>query len=340
MRKLKVVQVGVGHDHAYGSIGSLKNNKNIELLGYVKFDNETEVFNKFVNRYADIQELTLEEVYAIKDLDAVFIETEDKYLTHYAYEFIKRGIAVQMDKPGSQDKQSFDRLFKLAKEKNIVLHTGYMYRYNPAIKRLIKAVRNGELGKILYIEAQMNCKHTLEKRKWLKDYKGGMMYFLGCHLVDLILTLQGVPNEIIPLSSSTNEDVGEDIGFAIFKYGKNCSYVKSTAVECGGYLRRQITVCGEKGTIEINPTETYCGHNAWGDDMYKSIMYISLEKDGGSSWGFRANKTETEPYDRYEEMYEEFFQIVNGEIENPYSYDYEMLVHDILLRACGIEIGE
>lgn len=337
MKKFNVVQIGVGHDHAYGAISSLSHRENVNLLGYVKFEGEDATFNKHFKRYEGIPQLSLEQVYNLKDLDAVFIETEDKYLTRYAYEFVKRGIAVQMDKPGSQDRESFNKLFNLAKEKNVVLHTGYMYRYNPAIQKLIHIVKSGELGDILYIEAQMNCIHSEEKRKWLKDYKGGMMYFLGCHLVDLLFQLKGAPDEIIPLNSATNENVGEDIGFAVFKYGNNCSFIKSTAVELGGYLRRQIVVCGEKGTIEINPIENYSGVNSWGDDKYESDMYIALSANGGDGWGFRANKIEIGPFERYETMYDEFFKILNGEMANPYSYDYEMVVHDLLLKACGVQ---
>ena len=67
-------------------------------------------------------------------------------------------------------------------------------------------VKSGELGKIYYVEAQMNCIHNDEKRAWLKDYKGGMMNFLGCHLVDFILQVQGEPDKIIPYNSASERD--------------------------------------------------------------------------------------------------------------------------------------
>ena len=323
MKELKVVQIGTGHDHSFAPINSLKKRDDIDFIGYVRLDGEKKTFD-------GIKELSYDEVMSMGDIDAVFIETEDKYLTYYAYEFVKRGVAVQMDKPGGQDKKSFDALFDLAKEKNVPLHLGYMYRYNPAIKKAVDMVKNGDLGKIYYVEAQMNCVHTDEKRKWLKDYKGGMMNFLGCHLVDLVLQLQGVPDEVIPLNSSSGKDFGEDIGFAIFKYGENASFVKTTGVEIGGFMRRQIVVCGEKGTIEINPTEYFVDNERINCDAY-----ITLEKDKEKGWTYRTQKISFEPYDRYDEMYDEFFKIVRGEIENPYTYEYEKLLHDTLLRACG-----
>lgn len=326
MKKLKVVQIGTGHDHSFAPINSLKKRKDIDFLGYVRIDGETKTFD-------GVPELSYSDVLTMCDLDAVFIETEDKYLTEYAYEFVKRGIPVQMDKPGGQDKKSFDALFDLAKEKNVPLHLGYMYRYNPAIKRIFQMVKSGELGKIHYVEAQMNCYLTEEKRKWFKEYKGGMMNFLGCHLVDFILQIQGVPDEIMPYNSATENAFGEDIGFAVFKYGDNVSYIKSTGMESGGFMRRQIVVCGEKGMVELKPTEYFVENG-----KMKTDMYISFVSEDSLKWAIPAEKITFGPFDRYDEMYDEFFKIVRGEIKNPYSYEYEKKLHDALLAACGIKL--
>lgn len=326
MKKLKVVQIGTGHAHASAPISSLKKRRDIDFLGYVKIKDDKETFD-------GIPELDYDEVLKIKDLDAVFIETEDRYLNEYAYEFVKRGIAVQMDKPGGQDKSSFDALFDLAKEKKVPLHLGYMYRYNPAINKAIEMVKNGELGEIYYVEAQMNCFHKASSREqWLKGYSGGMMNFLGCHLVDLILRIQGVPDEIIPCNSSSGNGL-TDMGFAVFKYGDKASFIKSTAVESSGFMRRNIVVCGQKGTIEITPTEYY----PEGSGTVQTDMYVSLIEDKGKDWNYRPQKKVYVIPDRYDDMYDEFFRIVRGEIENPYTYEYEKTLHDVLLRACGIK---
>ena len=322
MKKLNVVQIGTGHDHAYAPVSLLPKREDIRFSGYVRVEGETKTFD-------GVPELSYNEVLSMRDLDAVFIETEDQYLTKYAHEFVKRGIAVQMDKPGGQDKKSFDALFDLASEKGVPLHLGYMYRYNPAIKKVIGMVKNGDLGEIYYIEAQMNCFHPDEKRKWLKDYQGGMMNFLGCHLVDIVLQVQGVPDEIIPYNAASEKQFGEDMGFAVFRYGDRCSFIKTTAVETGGFMRRQIVVCGEKGTVEIHPTEYFADHGKLCSDVY-----ITLDK----SWSYKPDKISFGPYDRYGDMYDEFFKIVRGEMKNPYSYEYEKLLHDTLLKACGVKI--
>lgn len=67
-------------------------------------------------------------------------------------------------------------------------------------------------------------------------------------------------------------------------------------------------------------------------------MYITLDKDREKGWAYRPEKISFDPFDRYDEMYDEFFKIVRGETENPYGYDYEKNLHDILLKACGVQL--
>ena len=94
-----------------------------------------------------------------------------------------------------------------------------MYRYNPYLSDAIKRAKDGELGKIISVEAQMNCYHQEPLRSWLGNYPGGMTFFLGCHLVDLIVAIMGEPTRIVPLNKCTGltGDRENDYGFAAFE---------------------------------------------------------------------------------------------------------------------------
>ena len=81
-----------------------------------------------------------------------------------------------------------------------------MYRYNPAVRKLKKEIEAGKLGGVYSVEAHMDCGHNPAKRQWLHQFPGGMMFFLGCHLVDMICYLQGFPKEVIPYNCSTGYD--------------------------------------------------------------------------------------------------------------------------------------
>ena len=45
-------------------------------------------------------------------------------------------------------------------------------------------------------------------------------------------------------------------------------------------------------------------------------------------------KTKSEPFDRYDDMMKNFAEIARGK-ENPYGYDYELELFELVMQACG-----
>ena len=175
----------------------------------------------------------------------------------------------------------------------------------------------------------MSCTHSDEWRRWLANFPGGMLFFLGCHLIDLIYRIMGEPLEVIPLSTSTHfRDVHtEDFGMAVFRYPNGVSFAKTCDVEKGGFLRRQLVVAGEKGTVEILPLEAFA----------EGGQYTVMRENFTDEWAGGWVTSQSEVYDRYDDMMKNFAEIVRGK-ENPYPYDYELGLYVLLLRACGKEV--
>lgn len=336
MKKISVVQIGIGHDHASMVLGSmLKQSDAFDVKALALPESEKTDFAQKIEYFnGKLPIITAEEALGLSGLDGVVIETEEVNLTKYATLAAKKGLAVHMDKPGGTNLAEFEELIRTAKEKNVVFHTGYMYRYNDTINEAIEKVKSGELGEIYSVEAQMNCFHAPEKRQWLSRFEGGMMFFLGCHLVDLILRIQGDPEEIIPMNTCTglNGVKAEDYGFAVFRYKNGISFAKTCAAEAGGFERRQLVICGEKGTIELRPLERFT------DGGEKNITGIrNIPESEKKSWGYIAPFEFSEPFDRYDGMMKAFAEYVRGEKTNPFDYDYELKLYRTVLRACGVK---
>ena len=51
-------------------------------------------------------------------------------------------------------------------------------------------------------------------------------------------------------------------------------------------------------------------------------------------WQVEWKKTKSEPFDRYDNMMKNFAEIVRGK-ENPYGYDYELKLFELVMKACG-----
>lgn len=339
MKKIKVIQIGIAHDHAWSTYGTMRNSDQYEVAAVVVPEGEEcgiPRVNQFLGGFKETPVLSLEDALNIEGLDAAVIETHDVDLTRYGLMAAERGLHIQMDKPGSPDQASFEKMLSIQKKNNKLFHFGYMYRYTPAIVQLMQDIRAGKLGDIYSVEAQMNCWIVKDKRDWLGQFPGGMLHYLGCHLIDLIVQIQGIPDEILPLSTSTGIDgvTAQDFGMAAFRYQNGISTAQTTSTEMGGYFRRQLVVCGSLGTVELKPLEFYSpAHENW-----ILPLHTDVRENFSKNWRDSGKFYQTEPHDRYIPMMDAFAAMVRGEIENPYTYEYEARLHRILMRACGVDI--
>ena len=341
-KRLKVVQIGTAHDHAADHVDTMHAlQEDYELVGICEPDEERRKaavtrrsYDGLRMSYEGVRWLTMDEILAMEDLDAVIIESEETELVSYAQQIADKGLPIHMDKPCGTDYKAFEKLVATMRRKNLPLHIGYMYRYNAAVKYCRELKESGKLGDIFCVEAQMSVLHNSQKREWLEKFKGGMMFFLGCHLVDIVYMMCGEPDEIIPMNCSThNEGINtDDYGFAVFRYKNGISFVKACASEVNGFDRRQIVVTGTKGTVLIEPIEDRTG----GPDVEEyAPAHITFYEEGMAHQFGKAGETiRFGPFGRYLEMMQDFAKIVRGEHENKFTYDYELAVQRMLLKAC------
>ncbi len=107
--------------------------------------------------------------------------------------------------------------------------------------------------------------------------------------------------------------------------------LRTTIVEVGGFDRRNLVVCGDKGTVVVQPIEVE------GDRAGGKVFLNLLEDSGGYKKGLQ--EIPQPPHTcRYEGQTLEFARIIRGEIENPYSYPHELLVQKCHLQACGYDV--
>ena len=330
MRKIKIAQIGTSaNSHGGRIIDSLKRNNDVfEIVGYALPENEREKFPKVMYEFNGCKEITLNEILENPEIEAVTVETEEIYLTKYAQMAAEHKKHIHMEKPGGVDLPAFEKLIETVKNNKTVFHTGYMYRYNPYIMELKEQIKNGELGEIINVEAQMNCIHPKELRQWLGNFPGGMMFFLGCHLIDLILSIQGNPKKIIPLNKCSGIEgvTAEDFGMAVFEYEKGFSFAKTSAVEIGGFERRQLVVSGTKKTVELKPLEWNIGNG---------IQFTQRYVRDDLNWDAATEKEVSPAHNRYDAMMCSFAAMVRGEKENPWDYDYELNLYKTVLECCG-----
>ena len=324
---IKVGQIGIGHNH--GEAKMLAVRKFPELFEVVGFAEENEEWIKkrgHLGCYEGLKRYSVDEL--IDKCDALLIETDVWNLTEVAQKCVDAGKHLHIDKPGSGTLEEYKKMLDTAKDKNLVIQLGYMYRYNPAIQKTFELIKEGRLGEIYSINAEMSTFHSQKYRKWLTNFGGGIMYILGCHLIDLIVYIMGKPQKIHTFLKHTRlEGIDvDDNNLAVMEYEKALARVFVSSVEVNGYGRRQFVISGSKGTINICPLERPVTMT-YSDTQIANTPYadckIILPFDDNTADG------------RYDEMIKDFYAYITGERENPFTYEHEYNVQAVLDEVVG-----
>lgn len=327
MKKIKIGQIGIGHNHGEAKMLAVRKFPELfEVVGYAEENEEWISRRGDLNGYDGLKRLSVDEL--IEKSDAVLVESDIWNLTKYAKMCVDAGRHIHMDKPASGTLEEYKAVLDAAKEKKLIVQLGYMYRYNPAVRRCIDAVKSGKLGEIYSINAEMSTFHWADYKKWLANFNGGIMYILGSHLVDLIVYILGKPDKITSFLKHTKLDGVdfEDNNLAVLEYKKALARIYVSSVEVNGWGRRQFMVSGSKGTINIMPIENECTMTYADteisvkpyEDMKKNVDIKDIPKDC-----------------RYDEMMQDFYNYITGTKTNPYTYEHDYLVQTVLSEIVG-----
>lgn len=324
---IKIGQIGIGHNHGHEKMLAVKKFPELyEVIGYAE-ENERWIEKRGnMPGYADLKRMSVDEL--IEKCDALLIETDVWNLTETAQKCIDAGKHIHMDKPGSGTLEEYKHLLDTAKAKNLVVQLAYMYRYNPAVQKCFELIKDGKLGEIYSINAEMSTYHPKDYKKWLTNFGGGIMYILGSHLVDLIVYMLGKPEKVHSfLKHSGLDDVDvEDNNLTVLEYEKALARIFVSSVEVNGWGRRQLVVTGSKGTVNIMPLENPTVMT-YSDLSVATYPYDDLKR--------REQIKETPMDCRYDIMMQDFYDYIKGEKENPFTYEHEYTVQEVLDEIVG-----
>lgn len=328
-RKIKVGQIGTGHAHASGKMAALRKLKDdYTVIGIVEPNEELRRNNSGQGAYRDLEWLTEEQLLSTPGLEAVAVETTVPNLIATATRCIDAGMHLHLDKPAGTSLAAFRRLLDVATAKGLTIQMGYMLRNNPAFQLAFRAVREGWLGTVFETHAVMS-KFVGAKRRleWL-EMPGGTMFELGCHLIDAtVASMGGRPDQVTPFPRRTQPDQDHlaDNMLAVLEYPRATCTVRSAIVEFDGTRRRQFVICGDHGTVDIRPLEP-------------PKMLLALDQPRGTyRRGYQEVELPKMP-GRYADQLAELAQIIRGEIANPYPPSHDLVVHETILLASGMEV--
>lgn len=321
--KLRVGQIGTRHAHASGKLAAVRKlNDTFELVGVVEPDPDQRELVAKTPTYRDVNWLSDDDLLS-RPVDLILVETEIDQLLATAKKCLLAGKHIHLDKPAGTSLVEFRNVVDLAKKNRLQLQMGYMFRSNPAFQFLFEAVRAGWLGEIFEVHAVMSKKVNSSSRIELARYQGGSMFELGCHLIDAVVYLMGKPESIASFNRQTQADGLFDNCLAVFGYPKATATIRSSVVEVEGNRRRQMVVCGTRGTIAIEPLEP-------------PQLQLTLDADRGEFHKGRQVVELPTSTGRYDGDLLALTSAIRGDTPYEFSYQHDLDVQASVLSACGM----
>ena len=327
--KIKVGQIGTKHAHASGKVGTARKYSEIyDFVGVVEPDDVQWERVKDTPPYQGIPRMTREQLLNEEDLQFVCVETEVKDLIAAALQCVEAGKHIHLDKPAGVNYSGFERVVAIAKQNNVLIQMGYMFRYNPGFQFIFQAIRDGLLGDVFEVDGVISKKIGDSTRKELAKYAGGTMFELGCHLIDSLHVAMGAPQRVtaFPRTTYPEKDRLADNMLAVFDYPHATATIRSAMMEVDGFRRRQFIVVGSEGTIILRPLE-------------KPVLELTLEATKGKHAKGSHFVELPALGGRYDGDFLEMAAVLHGEREFPFSYQHDLDVQKSVLLGSGLKLS-
>ena len=327
---LKVLFYGQTHEHAPGKFETLRRmRETYEIVAIVDdFPRGTPMYRDQEWAPSGCRIVPESEAWSIPGIDVVFVEVSNRDIMEIAAACAERGLPMHCDKPCGEDMALYRRVVETCRAKNVPMQIGYMYRTNPAVRFCWRAVQEGWLGEVRFVEADMNHAYNHDNyADYISTFQGGILYNLGCHLVDMIEPMvAGMPRRCHTVIRPAPFDPpqAKTCGAALLEFPSADVLIRTSSQMPGGILCRRLRVDGSNGTIDLCPIERFDGRSL--------SLTMTLQKPAG---GYAAGRHEVDfgvQTDRYAGQLVELAEIVRGERRNdPAQYDHDLKVHEITL---------
>ncbi|MFN9718286.1 MAG: Gfo/Idh/MocA family protein [Planctomycetota bacterium] len=322
--KIRIGQIGTTHAHA-SKLSVYRRSDDYEVVGLVEPDLPRRQQAEKDAAFRDLPWMTAEELLNQPGLQAVLIETDVCDLLVNAELCVQAGMHVHIDKPAGESLSDLRTIMAIAEEKKLVVQMGYMYRYNPAIEMLRQIVADGWIGELYEVQTAIGKTMNSEDRQQIARYPGGIMFEIGCHVLDTVISLLGRPGSVHAFNkhSSPTKDSLKDNMLAVLDYPDATATIRASAIEVEGFARRHLVVCGTEGTFHVQPLDS-------------PAATLSLSRARGT-WTSGTQRVTFPKYSRYVGDAIDMARVIRGEKTFAFTYQHDLLVQEILLEASGVQ---
>ena len=196
------------------------------------------------------------EMIAIQKIQLIIICTPSGYHLEPALEAMRKGKHVVVEKPLEITVARCKKMIEVSKEFGVSLSCIFQNRYATDYLKVLKAVRAGELGKLLMGSASIKWKRDqayYDATKWrgtIKGDGGAVLINQAIHTIDQLIHLMGNVKSVSGNIRTLTHDIeGEDVAAATLEFENGALGTIEASTSMYTAFPEKIEIHGEKGSV-------------------------------------------------------------------------------------------
>lgn len=138
-----------------------------------------------------------EALLADPEVDAVYVNVPNALHTEWTLKALEAHKHVLCEKPMTPRAADVERIFHVARERDLLVMEAFMYRHNPQTRRLADLVDEGAIGRLRAIRATFRFAATDSADVRLSaQLEGGSLMDVGSYCVNVARLLAGEPERV------------------------------------------------------------------------------------------------------------------------------------------------
>lgn len=316
--------LGTGHSHFGGKLSAMLNNPDFEVVSIAENDSSARAKLEKDPRLAAIRWVSEEELLADRSIHLIVVECSVAQAIPRGKKVIAAGKHLHLEKPPGNTWAPFREMVEEARQKKLLLQTGYLWRWHQGVVAGIAAAKQGWLGEVFMVRGTMSADRDQEQRDTEARYGGGGLFELGGHVIDRMVEVLGRPKAVRNwLRHDTSvKDKLADNNLAVFEFERALGVVTQAAKMAGAGDQRSFEILGTDGSVILHPEA----------NPPRMRVHVRTAK-GPYQAGWQDVAIPPQP--RFIPDFAELGRAIKSGQALKHSYDHELLLHETLLRASG-----
>lgn len=205
--------------------------------------------------------LSIDEMLNEADIDAVYIATPPFLHCELALKALQAKKHVLVEKPMAMNNDECERLIRMTEKQGVKLGVAYYRRFFPKVAEVKRIISDGTIGRVIGARIVFHSWYCPQKdlKSWRVDKNmagGGPLWDMGCHKLDLLIELLGMPKSVSALmSTQTHYYEVEDSCSALLELENGGQCIASFNWNARTWSD-EFVILGTDGKITMNPCDS------------------------------------------------------------------------------------